>query len=246
MRLNVTVGDIQGNLVSVRRCEDGNINIIVTYQNYKAIYQRTQSGLLQLHSTYPKEVYAVMYNALMNNLVEIDRRCIELSEAELRIPYHVVTVDNGNKVSVGQSNSLIVYISLENYEYRAIFTFNGTKVQFIRSSYPPEDTVMLTEIVKRNMPQILQIMERYNMIERNDTDSNNKHRLYKERFTTTMTETGKEERNHADKVMANLFEDLDNRGYSNLEIQSMLMECVFETALQFRTKKENETIGNRI
>jgi hypothetical protein len=244
MRLNVTVGDIGGNLVSVRRCEDGNINIIVSQQNYKAIYQRTQTGLLQLHSTYPREVYTTMYNALLDNLVEIDRRCIELSEAELRIPYHAVTTDNGNKISVGQSNSLIVYIVLENYEYRAIFNFNGSKVQFIRSTYPPEDGVMLTEIVKRNMPQILKVMERYNMIERTDAGANNTHRLYKERFSSTMTETGKEERTHVDKVLTNLFEDLDNRGYSNLEIQSMLLESVFEIALQFRTKADED--ANRI
>lgn len=239
MRLGLTVGEIAGNVVTVRRCEDGNINIIVTYRNFKAIYQRTQNGLLQLNSTYPVERYAEMYSALMNNLIEIDRRCIELSEAELRVPYHEVVTDNGNKISVGQSNSMIIYITLENHECRAIFTFNGERVQFIRSSYPSEDGVMLSDIVKRNMPKILNVMERCNMIERTDVDTGASNRLYKERFTTTMTETGREERKHVDKVINNLFEDLDRRGYSNLEVQTMLMESVFETSLGYRNKGNN-------
>lgn len=239
MRLNITVGELETHdLVSIRKCEDGAINIVVANRQYKAIFQRTQNGNFLLDSTYPTEQYTQMARALQGIETEIERRCIELSEAELRIDYKPVCIDEGQRITVGQSNSMTIYIVVESYEHRALFHYDGQKVKFIRSSYPPEDGMKISKLIKRNFPKIVEVMEQYNMIEASTgIKAKSKTRLFKEGFASTMTETGKEERRRVDDLISGVFEELDGKEYSNLEIQSMLMESVFETALQYRLKK---------
>lgn len=239
MRLGITVGELETHdIVSLRKGEDGSITIVVNNNLYKATYQRTPNGNFLLNSTYPKAEYSRMARALNSIETEIERRCIELSEAELRIDYKPVRIDEGQRISVGQSNSMTIYISVENYVHRALFHYDGKKVKFIRSTYPPEEGSKISEIIKRNFPKIVEVMEQYNMIEPKATKSNMGTRLYTESFSSCMTESGKREREKVDNLVEKLFNELDSKEYSNLEIQSMLMESVFETALRYRAKNK--------
>lgn len=239
MRIGVTVGELSTkDIVSLRRAEDGSINIVVSNRLYKAVYQRTPNGNFLLSSSYPDSNFRKMSEALGEIETEIERRCIELSEAELRIDYKPVRVDNGQRITVGQSNSLTIYISIENFEHRALFHYDGNIVHFVRSNYPPEEGTQLTAIIKRNFNAIVEVMEENNMIEPTKRRKDGKTKLFKESFSSSMTETGKRERKHVDDVVASLFEDLDSKDYSNLEIQAMIMQSVFETALAYRAKNK--------
>ena len=238
MRVSVTVGELDTkDIVSLRKCEDGSINIIVQNRLYKATFQRTQNGNFLLNSTYPKDLYVRMIDSLSSIETEIERRCIEISESELRIDYKPVLIDEGQRISVGQSNSMTIYILVEGYEHRALFHYDGQKVRYVRSSYPPEDGSKISKIISRDFPKILAVMEESGMIQpRQGKSSKTNSRLYQESFSSCMTESGKEERQKVDKVIEGLFKELDSKEYSNLEIQSMLMESVFEVALQYRVK----------
>lgn len=239
MRIGVTVGELSTkDIVSLRRTEDGSINIVVSNRLYKAVYQRTPNGNFLLSSTYPENKFRQMSEALAEIGTEIERRCIELSEAELRIDYKPVCIDNQQRITVGQSNSLTIYISVENFEHRALFHYNGQKVQFIRSNYPPEQGSMLTELITRNFSKIVEVMEENNMIEPSKRKKDSKAKLFKESFSSSMTETGKRERQRVDDIITSLFQELDEKEYSNLEIQAMIMQSVFETALKYRTQRQ--------
>ena len=237
MRLTVSVGELSTkDIVSVCRAEDGSMHIKVSNRLYKATYQRTSAGYFLLSSTYPKDKYAAMYAALNSIDTEIERRCIELSEAEFRIDYLPVLIDEGQTIKVGQSNSLTIYITVEDFEHRALFNYLGDKVQFVRSTYPPEYGATISAIIKRNIAKIREVMVENGMIEGDNTSGRRQGKLYKEGFSSTMTETGKEERKKVDDTVQAIFLELESKEYSNLEIQSMLMESVFEVALQHRKK----------
>jgi len=241
VRLSINVGELPSHdMVNLRRCEDGSINIIVYNRLYKATYQRTQNGNFLISSTYPKERYTEMAQALESIETEIERRCIELSEAELRIDYKPVLIDEGQKITVGQSNSLMIYIVVESYDHRALFHFDGKKVKYIKSSYPPEEGSKISTLIQRNFDKIYEVMEEYNMVEPRKVlnQKKRKNKLYNEGFASTMTESGREERQKIDSLIENIFQELDEKEYSNLEIQSMLMESVFEIALQYRRKNK--------
>lgn len=242
MRLTVTVGELATkDIVSVCRAEDGSMHIKVSNRLYKATYQRTSAGYFLLSSTYPKDKYVPMYEALNSIDTEIERRCIELSEAEFRIDYAPVLIDEGQTIKVGQSNSLTIYITVEDFEHRALFHYIGNTLKFVRSTYPPEYGMTISAIIKRNFPKIREVMVEKGMIADENTSQKQQGKLYKEGFSSTMTETGKEERKKVDDTILAVFRELESKDYSNLEIQSMLMESVFEIALQHR--KQQQTLN---
>lgn len=226
--------------VGVRRCEDGSINIIVSDNNTgcRAVFQRIQTGVCLLNSTFADDVYREVYKALELNLTYIDRRCIELTEAEMRIPYVMVCKEDGNIVSVGQSNSLAIYIVVENSECRAIFQYSTDNIKFIRSTYTAEQGEHIRNIVKHNLKAIMQVMEERNMVE--NKSKRQGEGLYTDGFVSKMTELGKRERERVDTTIETIFRELDKKGYSNLEVQSMLLEAVFEVSLNQRIKNQNQ------
>ena len=132
----------------------------------------------------------------------------------------------------------MIYIVVESYDHRALFHYDGKKVRYIKSSYPPEEGSKISALIARNFEKIYEVMEKYNMVEARNkgTHKTKGTGLYKEGFASTMTETGKEERQKVDNAINEIFKELDSKEYSNLEIQSMRMESVFETALQYRRR----------
>lgn len=235
MRLSISVGTLLGRYkVGIRKCEDGSINILVNDSTCSAVFMRVQSGLCMLESNFNDSAYREILGALEANLVYIDRRCIELTEAEMRIPYTMVCKEDGNVISVGQSNNLVIYIVIENTRCKAIFQYTSDSIKYIRSTYPADQTEHIRNLILHNIKEILQVMCNKGMIDKDKSTNINKG-LYMDGFASKMTEVGKVERTRVDKAIEAIFADLDMKGYSNLEVQSMLLESVFEISLRHRT-----------
>lgn len=241
LQLRIVVGTIDGNTVSIRRSADGSLIVHVTDGHCEADYQRVQQGLLAMSSTYPSTRSDTLYNSLMQNLKEIDRRSLEMSEAEMRIAYRTILKADGYTVQIGQSNSLQVFISVEKNGMRALLQYSPKAVTFISTSFDKEENTRVRTLVANNMLQIVTAMRKYNMLP--STTKSKAQRLYEtdeNNFETGMTEVGLRERAKVDRQVSSVFRTLESAGFSNLEIQAMLMESVLEIAMQSRlTAKQN-------
>jgi hypothetical protein len=233
LQLRVIVGTIDGREVSIRRSTDGSIIVHIKDDKCEATYQRIQQGLLLINSTFTAELNKQLYNSLMMNLKEIDRRSIEMSEAELRVAYKVVTKVEGYTIQVGQSNSLIIFIVVEKSGKRALLQYASKTVTFISTTFTKEENAKIRDIIASNMLLIVESMHKYNMLPNKDKAPH----LYATDGSTLdsgMTATGVKERAKVDRHISSIFNALEQSGYSNLEIQALLMESVLEIAMQSR------------
>lgn len=236
--MSIVVGNIDDDLVRIRKTTDGSTIVSVERGTYFAEYQRTQRGLLMISSTYPRSEYDALYNKLNANLKEIDRKSIEMTEAEMRINYIDVVHVDGFTIKVGQSNSLRVFITVEHGVRRALLTMDRSSISFISSAFDKEDNKYVRELVCKYIAKIKAVMEENDMM---PSRKQNAPHLYNpdDGELAGMSEVGLQERNRVDKQIRNLFNSMESRGYSNLEIQSMMMESVLETAMQARIGKRS-------
>lgn len=236
LQMSIVVGTIGKNVVRIRRTTDGSIIVRIEREGCFAEYQRTQKGLLMINSTYPRNEYDTLYNDLMSNLMTIDRKSIEMTEAEMRVDYIKVLQTEGFLLSVGQSNSLSVFITVERDAQRALLLFSDGKISFISSAFTKDKNKYIRELVTRNVDKILQTMEENDMSLNKKTTTPH---LYSSDGSSGMSEVGMQERVRVDRQINTLFRHMESKGYSNLEIQSMLMESVLETAMQARMNKSH-------
>lgn len=240
LQLRITVGVIDGNTVSIRRSADGSLIVHLTDSRHEADYQRTQQGLTLLTSTYSAERNDALYRSLMQNLKEIDRRSLEMTEAEMRVAYKPVLRVEGYNIQIGQSNSLVIFIAIEKQGKRALLQYTTKAVTFVSSSFTKEENGYVRTLVANNMLQIVTAMRKYNMIPSTKTKAQRLYETDENNFETGMTEVGLREKAKVDRQVTSVFKSLESAGFSNLEIQAMLMESVLEIAMQSRlTAKQN-------
>ena len=124
---------------------------------------------------------------------------------------------------------------------RALLQYSPKAVTFISTSFDKEENTRVRTLVANNMLQIVTAMRKYNMLP--STTKSKAQRLYEtdeNNFETGMTEVGLRERAKVDRQVSSVFRTLESAGFSNLEIQAMLMESVLEIAMQSRlTAKQN-------
>lgn len=234
LQLRVIVGTIDGREVSIRRSTDGSIIVHIKDDKCEASYQRIQQGLLLINSTFTAEMNKQLYSSLMMNLKEIDRRSIEMSEAELRVAYKVVTKVEGYTIQVGQSNSLIIFIVVEKSGKRALLQYASKTVTFISTTFTKEENAKIRNIIAANMLLIVESMRKYNMLPNKDNTTPHLYATDGSMLDSGMTATGVKERAKVDRHISSIFNALEQSGYSNLEIQALLMESVLEIAMQSR------------
>lgn len=234
LQVGKTIGTIEKSLVKLCR-KDNTFFVLVEDRQYTATYQQTDDGnLTLLKNTYPLEMIDKITKALTENMKEIKRNSIEMLEATWRVPYIDVLIDQGYAIMVGQSNSMTIYIKVQKDKNCARLQYADRIIKFTQSNFTQEESLKVREIVVHNMKAIVAVMVRANMVERKQKKEN---RLYVGDSTTpVLTEEGKKINDYIDKILANVFEELDARGFSNLEIQYMLMESVFENSIKHRTK----------
>lgn len=242
LQMSIVVGKIGNNVVSIRRTSDGSIIVKIECAEHVAEYQRTQKGLLMISSNYPRSAYEKLYADLMANLKEIDRKSIEMTEAEMRIAYIEVLRTEGFLVSIGQSNSLSIFITVERDAKRALLMFADAKISFVNSSFTKDENKYIRTLITQNVEFLLSKMEENDMIPNRKTDAPHLYNPDGGDLNSGMSEVGVKERVRVDRQINSMFRNMESKGYSNLEIQSMLMESVLETAMQARVNVKQRTL----
>lgn len=240
LQMSIVVGTIGNNIVRIRRTSDGSIIVRIERENCCAEYQRTQKGLLMINSTYPRNEYETIYKDLMANLMTIDRKSIEMTEAEMRVDYVEVLRIEGFVLSVGQSNSLCVFITVERDGRRALLQYADGRISFISSAFTKENNKYIRTLVTQHAENILKTMEENDMIPNKKGDTPHLYNPDGGDLNSGMSEVGVQERVRVDRQINSMFRSMESKGYSNLEIQSMLMESVLETAMQARIGVRNK------